>query len=182
MGFCTFLKHLEVNSRVCPKIFSFLISQVPVLSSVQEKDIYRRKHHTLVCFRTCSDNCNRMFVFLCIHKGLVSNGFSCCETQVLTLIAFIDVALSWFKGNLHTEANCKVSCNTSYLWLRLFLSDDAESWSCTVITLLAMKSQLLWFNKNDGLQFKTLQNVEVETHKRQCVTFKAVPLQRFSLL
>lgn len=42
-----------------------------------------------------------------------------------------------------------------------------------------MKAQLLGLNKKDGLQFKTLQNVEVETHKRECVTFKAVPLQRF---
>lgn len=63
-----------------------------------------------------------------------------------------------------------------------FLSDSAESWSCTLITLLAMKSLLLGLNKKDGLQFKTLQNVEVATHIREGVIFKAVPLQRFSLL
>lgn len=77
--------HLEVNSRVCLKVFSFLIFQDAC--SEQEKD-------TWVSFRTHSPNCNRMFVFLCIHKGLVSNGFSCCQTQVLTLIAFLGVTLS----------------------------------------------------------------------------------------
>lgn len=44
-----------------------------------------------------------------------------------------------------------------------------------------MKAHLRRFNKNYGLQFKTLQNVEVETQK-ECITFKAVPLHRFSLL
>lgn len=54
--------HLEGNRRVCPKISSFLISRVPVLSSVQDRDIHRRKHHALVCFRTTAIGCLSSFV------------------------------------------------------------------------------------------------------------------------
>lgn len=168
MGFCTFLKQDTWKWTVgfVQRLSSFFDTHRCLFWAVCKRKIPTGE--TWLCFRTHSDNCNRLFVFLCMHKGLVSNCFSCCETQVLSLIAFLEVTLSWFKGNLHIEANCKVICNTSYLSLCLFLSDNAESWGCTLITLLTMKSQLLGFNRNDGLQFKTLQNVKAETHKRVC--------------